>query len=480
MSVRFMSPLALVLAALPADTPAPARRAFHFTYTATIPAIPEGARNVAIWIPYPADDAHQRISNVKLVGPARAKIAKDRETGNSYASFAVDAARSGPLEVSLTFDVVRTEYVARAFAKADNRPVRNDDPELARFLQPDRLVPLDARVRQLSQEVTAGKPNDLAKAHAIYDYVVSTMKYDKSGEGWGRGDIAWACDAKRGNCTDFHALFIGLTRAAGIPARFSIGFPLPGRRRRGRSPATTAGPSSGSAATAGCRWTRRRRPSIPRKRSTSSAPTTRTACSSPPGATCGCSRRSRVTPSTSSSTPTWKSTESPGGTCRRASPSGTRLDRVAGVKRVPWPALLLLPTLALADEVFLKGAGSISGRIVEQTGDTVTVDVGAGQISVPMANVEKITEGKTALDEYDARAARLGPEDVDGWKTLGNWAAAQGLSSQGRAAYEKVLAVAPNDLEARDALGYVRVEGSGSPRRRGTGPRGTSATTASG
>jgi len=128
------------------------------------------------------------------------------------------------------------------------------------------------------------------------------------------------------------------------------------------------------------------------------------------------------------------------------------------VKRLLW-TLLLLPTLAAADEVFLKGAGSISGRIVEQTGDTVTVDVGAGQISVPMANVEKITKGKTALDEYDARAARLKPEDVDGWKSLGNWAAGQGLSSQARAAFEKVLTVAPNDLEARDALGYVRVEG---------------------
>ena len=128
------------------------------------------------------------------------------------------------------------------------------------------------------------------------------------------------------------------------------------------------------------------------------------------------------------------------------------------MKRLLWCAALL-PTLAVADEVFLKGAGSISGRIVEQTGDTVTVDVGAGQISVPMANVDRIAKGKTALDEYDARAARLGPEDVDGWKSLGNWAAGQGLSSQARAAYEKVLAVAPNDLEARDALGYVRVEG---------------------
>jgi len=59
------------------------------------------------------------------------------------------------------------------------------------------------------------------------------MSYDKSGQGWGRGDIYWACDIKRGNCTDFHALFTGLNRAVGIPARFSIGFPIPPDRGEG-------------------------------------------------------------------------------------------------------------------------------------------------------------------------------------------------------------------------------------------------------
>jgi len=218
--------LTVLLSTLPAAAP-PARRAFTFHYTASVTQVPEGARHLVLWIPYPVSDAHQGISGVRLVGPGPATIKKDSATGNTYASFIVEDPRPGSVEVSLTFDVLREEYVARAFAKADNRPVPKDDPALARFLKPDRLVPLNARVRKLSADVTKGKTTDLAKAHAIYDYVVSTMKYDKSGEGWGRGDIVWACDAKRGNCTDFHALFIGLARAAGIPARFSIGFPLP-------------------------------------------------------------------------------------------------------------------------------------------------------------------------------------------------------------------------------------------------------------
>ena len=62
------------------------------------------------------------------------------------------------------------------------------------------------------------------------------MRYDKSGTGWGRGDALFACDARRGNCTDFHALVIGMARSVGIPARFAIGLPLPAARGAGEIP----------------------------------------------------------------------------------------------------------------------------------------------------------------------------------------------------------------------------------------------------
>jgi len=80
---------------------------------------------------------------------------------------------------------------------------------------------------ELAVKVTEGKTTPLDKARAIYDYVFTTMRYDKTGTGWGRGDVLYACDAKKGNCTDFHSLFIAMARSQGIPARFEIGFPLP-------------------------------------------------------------------------------------------------------------------------------------------------------------------------------------------------------------------------------------------------------------
>jgi transglutaminase-like putative cysteine protease len=109
----------------------------------------------------------------------------------------------------------------------------SSDQLLKRYLEPDALVPLNGAIAELAKEHTAGDTTPIEKARHIYEYVVSTMHYDKSGEGWGRGDAVWACTAKHGNCTDFHSLFIGMMRASGIPARFEIGFPLPEGKTEG-------------------------------------------------------------------------------------------------------------------------------------------------------------------------------------------------------------------------------------------------------
>jgi hypothetical protein len=120
--------------------------------------------------------------------------------------------------------------------------------------------------------------------------------------------------------------------------------------------------------------------------------------------------------------------------------------------------ILACPPL-FADEVYLKDAGTISGRIIQQTDTIILIDIGSGEIGVPPDRVERIVKGRSPLDEYDERAARLGPQDVKGWRSLGRWADGKGLSAQSRQAYENVLRVASNDPEARQALGYVLVDG---------------------
>jgi transglutaminase-like putative cysteine protease len=71
------------------------------------------------------------------------------------------------------------------------------------------------------------------RARALYDHVIDQVRYARYGSGWGRGDAVYACEAKSGNCTDFHSYFIALARAVGIPARFAIGASIPSERNEG-------------------------------------------------------------------------------------------------------------------------------------------------------------------------------------------------------------------------------------------------------
>jgi len=108
-----------------------------------------------------------------------------------------------------------------------------DKKDSALYLSADKLVPITGVPAELAAQVSAGKDSQLAKARAIYDYVFANMSYDKSGTGWGHGDVLYACNAKKGNCTDFHSLFIAMARSQGIPARFEIGFSVPADKSSG-------------------------------------------------------------------------------------------------------------------------------------------------------------------------------------------------------------------------------------------------------
>lgn len=211
-----------------AVTAEPKKRHFLFSYKVKVKDIPQG--EMRLWIPVAPSNGEQTVKLAKVTAPVPLEPKKEGEYGNSLLYGRVKAPAKG-MEIELQYEVTRIEKKGNLAGSGTIAPAPGE--ELARFLAPDRLVPLNDRIRKLAAEVTAGKTSPLAKARAIYDYTVDTLAYDKSGTGWGRGDINHACDLKRGNCTDFHALLIGLCRASGIPARFIIGFPIPEGNKEG-------------------------------------------------------------------------------------------------------------------------------------------------------------------------------------------------------------------------------------------------------
>ena len=195
------------------------RDAFVFRYHATLPDIDGDAR---MWIPLADSDAFQQVEVLSQKVPGRTRMLKDAVYGNRIVFSELGAAESGQ-EVEIVYRVERREKGAYP----------GDAAEAARFLEPERRSPLTEQIRSVATNAVAGKQGDLMKARALYDLVMGAMDYKKFGEGWGQGDAVYACSAQYGNCTDFHAYFTALARAAGIPARFAIGAAIPSERNDG-------------------------------------------------------------------------------------------------------------------------------------------------------------------------------------------------------------------------------------------------------
>jgi hypothetical protein len=200
-------------------------RHFTFHYAFTVKNLATG-KKIRIWIPAAHSDVYQEVKVISAKGDLPLRKIQEPKDGNEI-YFAETATSNQPeLHFEIAYDVVRHERVAlgsttHVVATALTSKERTED------LQADALVPITGLPADLAVKVTQGKTDPLDKARAIYDYVFTTMKYDKTGTGWGHGDVLYACDAKKGNCTDFHSLFIAMARSQGIPARFEIGFPLP-------------------------------------------------------------------------------------------------------------------------------------------------------------------------------------------------------------------------------------------------------------
>ncbi|MBL0125063.1 MAG: transglutaminase domain-containing protein [Betaproteobacteria bacterium] len=93
--------------------------------------------------------------------------------------------------------------------------------ELQYFLQPSELIPTDGIVKTTALAATKGAKTDLDKARAIYDWIVENTFRDPKTRGCGVGDIKFMLENKSygGKCADLNALYVGLARAAGLPAR---------------------------------------------------------------------------------------------------------------------------------------------------------------------------------------------------------------------------------------------------------------------
>src|SRR5580704_625369 len=230
--LRFVSVLFLMTALCAS---AQESRDFTFRYAFTVKNVPAGQK-LRIWFPAAHSDAFQDARAITETGDLPLKKTHESKYGNDIYYADISKAKQSDYHFEIVYDVMRRERVTLGVSTPHLADVKITDREKKMDLAPDTLVPITGLPADLAKKVTADQSGPLNKARAIYDYVFTTMKYDKTGTGWGHGDVLYACNAKKGNCTDFHSLFIAMARSQGIPSRFEIGFPLPADKHAGEIP----------------------------------------------------------------------------------------------------------------------------------------------------------------------------------------------------------------------------------------------------
>lgn len=230
------SAAALLGAASPAiyfaQTPAAAERRFSpqpggwrtFEVTTRVDIVkPQGVTKV--WLPVPSVNTdYQQSLESAFSSNGQARMTDDDKQGVKmlYAEFA--ASETQPF-VEITSRVLTQN---RAVDWSRKQPATLDAADRAYWTQATALLPTDGIVRQTALAATQGARTDVDKARALYDWVVNNTYREPKVRGCGEGDIKTMLETRNlgGKCADLNALYVGLCRSIGIPARDVYGIRL--------------------------------------------------------------------------------------------------------------------------------------------------------------------------------------------------------------------------------------------------------------
>ena len=174
------------------------------------------------WIPLPMMDEtgwHRPLGSSWTGNAASAQIVRDGKYGAAMmvAQWAggvpapVIEVTSGFMTRDRTVDPAKRDPQAGNLAPADS----------AFYTAATELIPTDGIVRDTARDIVKGARHDVDKARAIYEWIVENTFRDPKTRGCGWGDIKSMLETRNfgGKCGDLNAMFVGLARSVGVPAR---------------------------------------------------------------------------------------------------------------------------------------------------------------------------------------------------------------------------------------------------------------------
>ena len=194
-------------------------RAFEVVTRAEVSS-PSGPTRAWLPLPLQVDTDYQKSLGQTWTGNAAiARLYREEKYGAGILYAEWPAGETAPVVEVTTRLATRDRMVD--VTKPSGNPAPEDRATLARYREGSRLVRTDGIVKKTSQQIIKGIDGDVEKARAIYEWIVDNTFRDPKVRGCGVGDIRAMLETGNlgGKCADLNALFVGLARAAGLPAR---------------------------------------------------------------------------------------------------------------------------------------------------------------------------------------------------------------------------------------------------------------------
>jgi transglutaminase-like putative cysteine protease len=178
-----------------------------------------------VWVPLPSIDTEwQRSLSSNWSGNAKEmRLGNDSRYGARFLVAKFDGSEPPALEVT-----TRVQTRDRAVDWKQAPGAAESAADLRMWLQPTDLMPTDGIVRKTAHQIVSGSRSDVEKVQRIYDWIVLNTFREPKIRGCGVGDIKTMLETGNfgGKCGDINGLFVGLCRAAGVPARDVYGLRL--------------------------------------------------------------------------------------------------------------------------------------------------------------------------------------------------------------------------------------------------------------
>jgi len=191
----------------------------RYTVTTKVDLAASAGPDATLWLPVAQSvGTYQRVAALKFETDGQAELVKDARYKASV--LRVRWLKAGPRTVTLT------QTIATRDRTLDATPLTASERRF--WLESVPSLPTDGIVKTTAERIVAGHDTPRARARAIYDWVVDNTFRDAATRGCGIGGIdnMLRTGLMGGKCADINSLMVGLSRAAGLPARDAYGVRL--------------------------------------------------------------------------------------------------------------------------------------------------------------------------------------------------------------------------------------------------------------